>query len=221
MMDRIARPVYYVIPVTANPLHAGHLNMFHHIPGEDGDIKAFEISKSHVEKSGMMPLNERLKQFTDAGLPVFVTDNCATFLAKAKKIREEGNGVWKYDIVFCVGVDCLRRVYDPKYYYGSEDEMRRAILELEYDYYCSFLVFERNGIKLSDLRDIPLGLLSMCKEAEDYESIDISSTQIREAAKVMDNPGEKYDLEPLDDWQEQPAPPKTAYQKLKAFFKGH
>ncbi len=187
-MSVVPRPLYYVIPVSANPLHAGHLNMFHHIPGENGDVKSFEISKTHVEKAGMMPFGDRFRQFTAAGLPIFTTENCSTFLAKAKHIRGESTGVWKYDIVFAVGVDCFQRIYDPKYYFDSEDEMHRAISELKYDYFCSFLVFERNGVKLSDLTDVPMELLEISEEAQDYTSIDISSTEIRDKERCGNEP---------------------------------
>jgi nicotinic acid mononucleotide adenylyltransferase len=184
----LPRPKYFIIPTTANPLHKGHLALYYGVEeiAQFEDLKGFEICKDHVSKTNMMPFDERRRQFTALQLPVMITENAPTFVSKAHYIRKNGDGYWKYNLVFCVGTDTFKRVYDKSVYADSDDMMEDIIYALKYKYFCEFLVFERNGVKLRDLTDVPEELMTISHSAERHDSIDISSTQLREQEDLND-----------------------------------
>ncbi len=134
----------------------------------------FELSIINSDKGiiNQDKVLSRASQLWDLGHGLIVT-RLPTFAAKS----------WYFpSSTFCVGSDTIERVNDLKYYRGSEiirDAAFRKIKSLS----CKFLVFERNGKKLSDLKLNPK-LENLCMEAAGFVNSNISSTEIRKMSEL-------------------------------------
>ncbi len=164
-----------IISGSFNPLHVGHLNMANWAYNQSlhqiiPHYPVFELSIMNCDK-GMLAFEDvlaRVEQFRSISRDLIIT-RCPNFVQKAILFPE---------CEFLVGIDTITRVGDPKYYFGSEEEMNRCFDIIEHKK-CKFTVLERNGIKPDDVK-LPKGLAKLCQQGQDYTPINISSTMIRE-----------------------------------------
>lgn len=164
------------LPGSFNPLHDGHRELLEAAcrvkPGMEG---CFELSIGNADK-GLLPISEiqqRVAQFTAAGLPLVVTQ-APLFTQKAELF---------HDSVFVVGYDTVIRLVDSKYY-GDSNAMLLQFARLRNEG-CSFLVAGRvrdgRFLTLADM-DMPAVLPQggLFEEIPEIEfRADISSTELR------------------------------------------
>ena len=162
-----------------NPLHEGHEALADAASLMLSKPVAFELSVANVDKP---PLHEdevrrRIAQFK--GKADIVLTRVPVFYKKADLLP---------GCTFVIGVDTAVRLFDPRYYDGSQSKMLLA-LEGMRQRDCGFLVAGRidgdTFQTLSDIR-IPDGLRSMFTAIpESAFRSDISSTQIRRSRGVV------------------------------------
>ena len=135
----------YIIPISANPLHKGHLHMANFVPtvrdtidGEPIDCE-FELSIYNVDKHGLdaEEICDRLQQFMQLGRKCWIT-SFATFAQKAHFFQE---------CQFVVGTDTANRIVNPAYYFDCVEE-RDKVMEDILNQNCSFMVLGRPGYVL-------------------------------------------------------------------------
>ncbi len=177
---------YYIIPTAANPLHKGHLHMANHVEAIrefDGTDVEFELSIANVDKDNLSvkEVCDRLQQFMQLGRKCWIT-NFATFAQKAHFFQ---------GCTFVIGTDTANRIVDPAYYFDCEEERDKVIYDIS-GKDCCFMVLGRPGHTL----DEEVIKRSEMFFREDYDGHDISSTKIREDAKVSDGAyrDKSYDL---------------------------
>jgi hypothetical protein len=171
--DRVGRAVF---PGAFHPLHAGHHRMAEIALAKLGVPVEFEISILNVDKPPLdfIEIERRVSQFPPEQV-VWLT-RAATF--EEKSARFPG-------ATFCVGVDTLRRIADPRYH-GGDRAAWQAAMERIAARGCRFLVFGREqegrfvGLRELGLPPIVRGLCQEVPAAEFRE--DISSSAIRQQA---------------------------------------
>src|SRR5262245_55953329 len=156
-----------------NPLHSGHLGVAAVASRRLGREPAFELSVVNAEKPplGEEEVRGRAAQFAGVA-PLWLT-RAPTFVEKARLFGP---------VTFAVGADTAARVVQPRFYGGSEEEMRRALGELR-DRGCRFLVAGRSDgacfVELGQLA-IPAGLADLFEGVPEAEfRVDLSSTALR------------------------------------------
>jgi nicotinic acid mononucleotide adenylyltransferase len=184
----------YVYPGSFNPLHIGHLAIAQYVKERYKAETIFEICNCPNDKNPVSEedLAKRVKQFTMLSRLVTVTNN-TSFLEKSttKAIAKYLSTIntdfpdWKFDcslfkITFIVGADTINRIDDIKYYCGSVREHVRA-MSIFAASGVRFLVFPRHGHLTNNLSP---DIMHLCEFVTDFESVNISSTQIREANKT-------------------------------------
>jgi hypothetical protein len=162
-----------LLPGSFNPLHAGHLGMAAFAARRLGRAAAFELSVVNAEKP---PLEEgevlrRAAQFVGVA-PLWLT-RAPTFVEKARLFGPA---------TFVVGADTAARVVQPRFYGGSEETMRRALVELR-ERGCRFIVAGRSDgacfLELGQLA-IPAVFADLFEGVPEAEfRLDVSSTALR------------------------------------------
>jgi hypothetical protein len=163
-----------LVPGAFNPMHAGHWGLAEVGTRLAGQVAAFELSVTNVDKPPLGPeeLRRRLGQFTWRA-PVWLV-RAPTFVGKARLFP---------GTTFVVGADTAERVLAPRYYHDSAEEMVRALDEVRC-HGCRFLVAGRAG---ADGRFAELHHLDVPAEHRDlFGAIpadafraDVSSTALR------------------------------------------
>lgn len=170
-----------------NPLHAGHLAIANYAEVKYEKYVQFEFCKSPYDKAVLseQEVAKRLGQFSLLGRECIATDN-TSYVQKcsrnAKKLYVDGSIVEsiRMEITFLVGADTIQRIDDPKYYFGSAAERDRCI-QLIRKSKANFLVFPRAGHLTPKLSP---ATMSLCSFAEDFQPVDISSTELRKQSNV-------------------------------------
>lgn len=166
-----------VFPGAFSPRHAGHSHMAELASQRCSVPVEFEISVLNVDKPPLdyLEMQRRAGQFA-ADETLWFT-RAPTFERKA--------GLFP-GATFVVGADTIVRIAQAKYYGGSAEATRQAIVHLAAQG-CRFLVFGRTSSdgfqSLADL-DLPQELRAICDEVpgEAFRD-DVSSTAIRKARK--------------------------------------
>ncbi len=158
-----------------NPTHVGHRRMVQIAAEMLQQPVALEMSILNVDKPPLdyLEIRRRLTQFS-ADDTIYLT-RAATFEEKSRLFP---------GATFVVGIDTLRRIAEPRYYYGDSDSCRRAVQRIA-DRGCRFLVFGRDlgvgFVRLADL-ELPETLRALCCEVPpDVFREDVSSTALRQS----------------------------------------
>lgn len=159
-----------------NPLHAGHLGMAE-VAGEMlGQPVCFELAAVNVDKPPLPAATvlTRIAQF--AGRYAVLVSNAPTYIQKARLYP---------NATFVVGYDTAVRIFDPRYYANSVEQMHAALQEIR-QRGCAFLVAGRadQAGNFHSLGEIPVPAayqdLFRAIPPERFRS-DISSTHLRTA----------------------------------------
>ncbi len=159
-----------------DPLHDGHLALARTASQMLGVETAFELSVLNVDKPplGEDEISRRLRQFE--GVSDVALTRAPTFVEKARILP---------NVTFVIGRDTAERLFDPRYYGGSPEGMRRALSEIR-ERGCRFLVAGRlDGGRFRSAEEIeapPVFADMLTPIPESRFRLDISSTAIREAA---------------------------------------
>ena len=110
-----------LLPGSFYPLHAGHEALARVASEILGTEVAFELSTANVDKPPLTyaDVSRRLRQFEGRGIVVLT--RAATFAEKARVLPGS---------TFVIGFDTAMRLFDPKYYGGSQAAMVEALEEL-------------------------------------------------------------------------------------------
>lgn len=157
-----------------NPLHQGHLGMAAAASEWLGRPVAFELSVANVDKPSLpvATVTNRIAQFAGQH-PIYVS-NAATYHQKAKLFP---------NATFIVGFDTAERLFFPKYYGSSHQQMTRALTKIM-EQGCRFLVAGRvdeTGVfrTINDI-EIPTEFSGLFEQIpESAFRVDLSSTALR------------------------------------------
>ena len=168
-----------VLPGSFNPLHRGHTRLAEAASTMLGELAAYEISITNVDKPPLELDEVRRRVAQLAGVSDVVVTRAPVFYEKARMLR---------GCTFVIGVDTMRRVIDPKYYGNSRGKMLSALHDMR-ELGCSFLVAGRvdgrEFMTLGDV-DVPPELEGMFREIPESEfREDLSSTDIRLASESV------------------------------------
>jgi len=158
-----------------HPLHFGHRQLREVAAGLLGGPVYYEMSIRNVDKPPLdfLSIDRRRAQVTDE--PLALT-TAPTFAEKAAVLP---------GVTFVVGVDTARRIVEPRYYRGSENQMRAALDQIR-GAGCRFLVAGRTTDgrfeTLTDI-DVPSDSADLFAaiRSEEFRA-DVSSTELRRAA---------------------------------------
>lgn len=161
-----------------NPLHAGHLRLAEAASLILDRPVAFELSAFNVDKPPIPAevVLSRISQFAGR-YPIYVS-NAPTYVEKARLYP---------GTLFIIGYDTAVRLFLPKYYGDSEEQMVKALDEIQ-DSGCTFLVAGRkneNGTfcSLTDV-SVPARYVALFRPIpEELFRLDISSTQLRQGGQ--------------------------------------
>ena len=168
-----------VLSGSFNPLHEGHEEMAQAASRMLGVPVACELSVANVDKPPLEAedIRRRVSQF--AGKRDIVLTRVPVFYEKATLLP---------GCTFIIGADTAVRLFDKKYYGGSETEILLAMRQMQ-QHECSFLVAGRvNGDTFQTLADVPVphSIASMFTAMpESAFRSDISSTQIRHTQRTV------------------------------------
>lgn len=144
-------PIY---PGSWNPLHEAHKAIASKAAEIIGAPVLLELSINNADKGQLdhVEISQLVAQVTEHY--ALAVTNAPTFLEKTKKFRARFNG---HKLVFIVGADTWKRIWDPKY--AGPPEQLEAIFE---EFGVKFLVFGRDttpiyqgageGLRIKDLR---------------------------------------------------------------------
>jgi hypothetical protein len=157
-----------------NPLHEGHTNLARAAEAILGEPVVFELAAVNAEKGTLEidALLGKLSQF--AGNHPVIASAAPIFLGKARLFPNS---------TFVVGYDTAIRIFQPKYYSDSHENMLAALAEIQ-NLGCQFLVagrMDKNGhFQDADNLEVPdpYGTLFIPIPAEKFR-FDISSTKLR------------------------------------------
>lgn len=156
------------------PLHAGHLSIVNHYEKNFGNEVTFVISRNNIDKGEVSDhsLKQRILQFEDLNRKYAIV-NARTFLGSIYEIKSKQFFDLPVDVL--VGADTWNRILEPRCYFDSKEETERVLGQLSK--LVRFIVFPRDDI--DTLIDKRLNRVLISKD--DFESLSISSTQIRES----------------------------------------
>jgi len=161
-----------------HPLHFGHRQMRKAAEVLLGGTVYYEMSICNVDKPPLdfLSIDRRRAQFADEPLALTAAP---TFVEKAEILP---------GVTFVVGVDTAERIVEPRYYGGSIEQMRAALLRVR-QAGCRFLVAGRKvGECFQTLADVDLlpefaGLFTSIPA--DVFRADVSSTELRRAEPIV------------------------------------
>jgi len=162
-----------------DPLHFGHEGLRLVAERRLGGAVAYEISLRNVDKPPLdfLTIQERVAQFHDRSI---VVTNAPTFVRKASLFP---------GMTFVVGSDTAVRIYDPRYYGGSTEQMQQALRQIR-EAGCRFLVAGRlqNGTwQGAESLEIPATADDLFEPIPDEEfRADITSTELRKQQVVSE-----------------------------------
>ncbi len=167
-------PPRVVLSGAFNPLHDGHLGMARAAEKILGLPVVFELAAINVDKPPLPAetILGRIAQF--AGRHAVLVSNAPTYIQKARLYP---------GATFVVGFDTAVRIFDPRYYQNSVEQMHTALDEIR-TLGCTFLVAGRvdNQAVFRSLADVAVP----ATYADLFQAIptelfryDISSTQLR------------------------------------------
>ena len=168
-----------LLPGSFYPLHEGHEALARVASEILNTEVAFELSTANVDKPPLTygDVSRRLRQFD--GRAKVVLTRAATFAEKARVLP---------GTTFVIGFDTAMRLFDPKYYGGSQTAMEEALAELR-EAGCRFLVagrIEDDRFRSLDDVGVPTGFKDMLAGIpESAFRRDVSSTEIRGAASRL------------------------------------
>ena len=168
-----------LLPGSFYPLHGGHEALARVASEILGTEVAFELSTANVDKPPLTyaDVSRRLRQFEGRGIVVLT--RAATFAEKARVLPGS---------TFVIGFDTAMRLFDPKYYGGSQAAMVEALEELRGSggrFLVAGRVEDERFRSLDDVgvpteyRDMLAGI------SESAFRRDVSSTEIRGAAQRL------------------------------------
>ena len=178
--DGLLHPADRVPPVILsgafNPLHEGHLGMARAVEKMLSQRVTFELAAVNVDKPPLPAtmILERMGQF--AGRYTVLASDAPTYIGKARLYP---------GTTFVVGYDTAVRIFAPRYYENSTDNMTRALREI-HDLGCHFLVAgrvdENNTFRSLEDLAIPTEFASIFTAIpERIFRRDISSSELRAA----------------------------------------
>jgi hypothetical protein len=159
-----------------NPRHEAHQALWEAGRRRFGEPVAYELSITNVDKPPLPSAEVRRRAEQFKGRARLILSSAPTFVAKARLLPGSA---------FVVGADTARRIVDPRYY-GGEETMRRALLELR-SLGTRFVVAGRlDGGQFVRLRDLDVpreadGLFEAIPASE--LRVDISSTELRSGSQ--------------------------------------
>lgn len=161
-----------VFPGSFDPCHRNHMFMAKQASKKLDEPVYFEISLTNVDKPPIdfISLSQRLDSLKEYKDEAFMGGVCLTsaplFLQKAALFPNS---------TFIVGADTINRIFDAKYYSGTEDTP--AILKHFKEKNVRFMVFHRKSCELYIKPDV----LEFCEviPVDEYEDDGTSSTEIR------------------------------------------
>jgi Cytidylyltransferase-like len=167
-------PALALLPGSFNPIHRGHWELARLAERLLGQPVAFELSVTNVDKPPLprAEIRRRLTQF-DGQASLWLT-RAPRFVQKAERFP---------GATFVIGADTALRIVAPRYYDGSEAQMRTALGRMR-ELGCRFLVAcradeRRKCWRLVDV-PIPASLVGLFAEIPPEEfRWDISSTELR------------------------------------------
>ena len=170
--NKEAGKIRLVFPGSFDPCHRNHIFMAKLASEKLGEPVNFEISLTNVDKPPIdfISLNQRLDSLRKYKNENFMGSICLTnaplFLHKSVIFPNS---------TFIVGADTINRMFDAKYYSGTEDTS--TILKHFKEKNIRFMVFHRKSIKIYINPDA----LEFCEiiPVDEYEDDGISSTEIR------------------------------------------
>jgi len=172
LVERPQRPPVALLSGSFNPLHAGHEEL--RLAAErrlNGPVH-FELPIANADKPPLEPAEvlRRLSQFSEVSVAV---TTAATFVEKA--------GLFP-GAAFVIGMDTAVRILEPRFYGGSDSQLRRA-LERIAAAGCRFLVAGREWdgrFRTLDDLAIPPSLAELFEAIPESEfRRDIASTELR------------------------------------------
>ena len=162
-----------------NPFHAGHEGMANAAAAMLGKLGIYELSVVNVDKPQLEEVEVRRRVAQFAGKASIAICWSPLYYKKARLLP---------GCTFIIGADTAVRLFDKKYYGGSETDMLLAMRQMQ-RHGCDFLVAGRiDGDKFRTLDDviIPDDFKDMFAAIpESAFRSDISSTQIRRARGVV------------------------------------
>lgn len=171
---RGAEDRWVVLSGAFNPAHEGHLELARAAAEHMGLPALFELPIVNADKApiGMFEARLRAQQF--AGRGTLALTRAPLFVEKAALFPGS---------VFVLGLDTAERILEPRFYNGSEEQMRAALKGIA-AHGCRFLVAGRlgEGEEYKTLRHLPVpddmrGLFEELPEGSFRR--DVSSTEIR------------------------------------------
>lgn len=136
---------HVIFPVSANPLHYGHIAVSKSVEKWTGKQTVFSITTDHPEK-GKLPREEigrRMRQF--AGIsPVLISEGDGLYVEKSRRLP-------RYQ--FIIGADAALGMLNPKYYRNGENGVYEALETMRANGTCFYVLGRSVSVNGEHLND--------------------------------------------------------------------